>query len=402
MDITKATLLLNRIATQRRSKVLQTISYYGIFVIEGLVLASLGPTLDNLAQQTSSTTGQVGILFTMRSIGGLLGALIGGQLYDKNPGHPLMLTMLAITIAALFFIPLTPVLWLLCLLMLILGFAQNTLDVGSNTLLAWIHGERVAPYLNGLHFFFGVGALIAPIIVAQALKMTGEIRWAYWILGMAVLLVIAWLKPVPSPIKSALGQDIETKPTNKPLVNLFTLFFFIYVGAEICFGGWIYNYAQSMGLANTTTAAYLTSGFFGAFTLGRLLSIPIAARFKPGRVLSYNLAGSLLSLGIIILGPASSTLLWIGTLGLGLSMASIFPGVYSMAERHIAITGKITGVFFIGGNLGAMSIPWIVGQLLENANPQAMMTFLMGNVAVAAIVFIILNRYLQNMSKQPI
>ncbi len=53
-----------------------------------------------------------------------------------------------------------------------------------------------------------------------------------------------------------------------------TLFFFLYVGAEVGFGGWIFTYAVALDLGSETAAAYLTSAFWGALTFGRLLTIP--------------------------------------------------------------------------------------------------------------------------------
>ena len=35
-----------------------------------------------------------------------------------------------------------------------------------NPLLVWVHGDEVGPAMNGLHFFFGVGAFLSPIIIA--------------------------------------------------------------------------------------------------------------------------------------------------------------------------------------------------------------------------------------------
>ena len=47
------------------------------------------------------------------------------------------------------------------------------------------------------------------------------------------------------------------------------LFMSFYVGAEVGVGGWLYSYAIAMELADTTSAAYLTSVYWGAFMLGR-------------------------------------------------------------------------------------------------------------------------------------
>ena len=84
-------------------------------------------------------------------------------------------------------IPVVPLLWLLAAVLLILGLGEGALDVGGNTLLVWGYREKVAPYMNALHFFFGVGAFISPIIVAQAIQATGDIMLAYWALAVLML-----------------------------------------------------------------------------------------------------------------------------------------------------------------------------------------------------------------------
>ena len=64
---------------------------------------------------------------------------------------------------------------------------------------------------------------------------------------------------------------------------MIALLLFLFVAAEASYGGWVYTYALKLGIGSATTAAYLTSAFWGALTLGRLVSIPLAARFRPAR-----------------------------------------------------------------------------------------------------------------------
>ena len=138
-----------------------------------------------------------------------------------------------------------------------------------------------------------------------------------------------------------------------------------YVGAEAAFGGWIYTYAVALDLSGATTAAYLTSAFWGALTFGRLVGIPIAARFRPRTILLVDLLGCLASVGVILVWTSSPVAVWLGALGLGFSMASIFPTAISLAERRIPITGAVTGWFLVASSIGAMSVPWLIGQLFE-------------------------------------
>jgi len=57
-------------------------------------------------------------------------------------------------------VPGLPQLSLLALVMLVLGCAQAGIDVGGNTLLVWLHRDKVPPFMNGLHLFWGLGSIL--------------------------------------------------------------------------------------------------------------------------------------------------------------------------------------------------------------------------------------------------
>ena len=289
--------------------------------------------------------------------------------------------------AMIFLAPLMPMLWILTAVLLLLGVGEGSVDVGGNTLLVWVHSHNVGPFMNGLHFFFGVGAFLSPIIIAQLVLASGDINWAYWALAILIVPVAIALFTVSSPKPpSASGQD-STLRVNHRLVFLTTVFFFLYVGAEVGYGGWVFTYATSLGLANQATAAYLTSAFWGLFTLGRLLAIPISARFRPRTILLVDLVVSLLSLAAILLWSESAIVLWVGTCGVGLAMASIFPVTVSLVERRVTITGRVMSWFFVGASLGGMTLPWLIGQLFESVGPQIMVFSALVAMGLAVLVF---------------
>lgn len=386
--------LLENLKRAENSSVLtNTIAYFASTMILGLSGASLGPTLSGLAANTQTNLSEISFLFTARSLGTLLGAIQGGRLYDRSPGNPVLAGVLLIMATMLGLIPTISLLWLLTLILFLLGFAEGMADVGGNAMLIWVHGKRVGPFLNGLHFFFGVGAFLSPIIVAAALLLSGDIRWAYWMLTLLILPVIFWLLRQPSPVPQTEKKDGEGKEVNPLLVFLVALFLFLYVGAEVSFGGWVFTYAVRMELSAAAAAAYLTSAFWGGLTLGRLGSIPIAVRYRPRTILLVDLLGCLLSLSIILLWHDSLAAVWIGTIGVGLSMASIFPTALSLAERRMILTGKVTGWFFVGSSAGAMLLPWLVGQLFEPIGPQILVYLLIFDLLAAMLVFNVLILY---------
>jgi MFS transporter, FHS family, Na+ dependent glucose transporter 1 len=375
-----------------------TAAYYAAFVGLGLVAAILGPTLLGLAEHTGSSLRAISYLFTARSLGYLIGSFAGGRLYDHVPGHRLMGGGLLVLAATLLLAPLMPLLPLLVFVMLCLGVAEGSVDIGGNTLLVWVHRERVGPFMNGLHFFFGLGAFLSPIVIAQVLLMTGGIQWSYWLLALIVLPMAVWLLRIPSPARQPAAAAGEAGEANWLLVGLIAVFFFLYVGAEVSAGGWIATYAQQTKLASAAVAAYLTSLFWGGFTAARLLSIPIAARINPHTVLFVELFICLAGVAVILLWPASLVALIIGTTGLGLGMAAIFPTTLLVAGRHMKITGRINAWFFVGSSTGPMFWPWLIGQLFDAHGPHMVMVVLAVALALALAAFTALAFYVRRIS----
>ncbi|MBC8252873.1 MAG: MFS transporter [Ardenticatenia bacterium] len=372
------------------SKASQTIGYYTAFVALGLSAASLGPTLPGLAEHTQTHFSGISFLFVARSLGYLLGSLQAGHLYDRLRGHPVLAGTLLAMAAMLALVPLTPVLWLLTAALLVLGVAEGTLDVGGNTLLVWAHRHKLGLVMNGLHFCYGAGAFLSPIIIAQAVLVSGDITWAYWVLALLMLPVVLWLLRLPSPEYKPDADPGRAGKANQRLIILISLFFFFHMGAGVSFGGWLFTYTTTLNLASPTMAAYLTSAFWGSLTLGRLLTLPVVARFRPTSILLANLIGCVVSVGIIVLWPGSQEAIWLGSLGFGLSLAAVFPTSLCLAQGRMAITGRTTSWFLAGGSLGGMCLPWLIGQLFESVGPQSVMFTVIFAMLAALIVLSVL------------
>ena len=261
-----------------------TYGYFATNVVLGLASAALGPTLPSLAENTGSTLGQVGILFAARSLGTMLGAWRGGRIFDRVPGNPLIGVVLLVEAALIAMVPISASLWLLSAVLLVMGLMEGMLDVGGNALLIWLHSANLGPFLNGLHFFYGLGAFLSPIIVAQALLLNGSFRAAYWILALGILPIAFWIMRQPSPRQQEENSKASSKITRPGFIFLIALFLFLYVGAEVSYSGWIFSYTTTLGLSSPAAAAYLTAACWGGLTLSRLLSIPMAARTRPRTV----------------------------------------------------------------------------------------------------------------------
>jgi FHS family Na+ dependent glucose MFS transporter 1 len=386
MDQTRSDVKLDSSRAEARSRLSKTLAYYISYIALGFVIGVIGPTLPGLAEQTGTRLSEISFLFTAHSLGYLFGSLLSGYLYDRTKGHPIIAASLLIMSGVLLLVPFIAWLWVLAALLFILGISEGWLDVGGNTLLIWVHGERVGPFMNGLHFFFGLGAFLSPIVVARAVASSGGIDWAYWVLAMAVfpisLLFIVFKSPeIRRPVRAH-----ESRGANVVMVLLISLFFFLHVGSELSFGGWIYSYALLTGIARKAGAAYLTSTFWGALTLGRLLGIPVSTRLKPGTMLFTDITGCLVACGIILVWRESLPAVVVGTAVMGLSIASLFPTSINFAERSMDVTGKITSFFLVGSSVGSMFFPWLIGQFFESFGPHIMVIVILAALSTALAV----------------
>jgi fucose permease len=379
-------------AAQQRQNAI-TIAYYVTFIGLGMVTASLGPTLSGLAANTGSPLNAISWLFTMRALGYLLGSFLGGRLYDRYAGHPIIAGMLGLMLFTMLTIPLISSLWLLAAIVMLLGLGEGTMDVGINTLIVWLRRANVGPYMNALHFFFGIGTVIAPLVVARAIGLTGDITWAYWVLGGLLLPMIIWVARLPSPPAESEDDSTSGLGVNYLLTGMVAFFLFLYVGAESGYSGWIDKYALALGHATESTAAYWTSLFWFAFTLGRLLSLPLTVRVRPRVILWGGLFGQLICALLILFWPTSSSVLTVGIAGTGLSMAAIFPVMLTWAGRRMKITGFVTSWFFIGSSAGGMFFPWFIGQFFESSGPQVTMYTVLGSLLLGITVFALLMWY---------
>lgn len=379
----------NITAVAPKNRMIQTVCCYAAFIATGLAAGLLGPTLVGLAKQTDSSFGEIGFIFTVHSLGYVVGSTVFGKFFDRIGGHKIFALMIVMLSAALFLIPLAPTLALLLGAAFLLGTAEGTGQVGVNTLLVRLYNRRSTPVLNGAHFCFGVGALTSPLIVAQLLTRGYEFGAAYRFVAVLILPFILLFLLAPSPVIKR-GETMEnTAPIRYGLVALVALFYFLYLGTEISFGGWISAFAVNLKLSDEATAAYLASAFWSALTFGRLLAIALSVKLKPRTLLIADLIFALLGFALVGLAGDSFAQTLAGTIIVGAAFASVYPTMFAFAGNRLNVTGRVAGFFVMGGSLGSMIFPFLVGLAFERSGARSLLVFNAATVASALAVLII-------------
>lgn len=369
---------------------LYAIVYFLSFITLGISTATLGPMLPQLAGSLNTTIGAISILISAKSIGYLLGSIGGGRLYDRFKGHYLIAIAISFMALIMIMIPLLRSFVILAILMATLGLLEGFLDVGGNTLTLWSFRTNVAPYMNALHFSFGLGAFIAPLIIANLMQFNDALRWTYWLLAILFIPSIIGFIYLPSPEPVITIKSDQKNIQNIPIAGLIVLLFFMYVAGENSYGNWLFTYASQSNLTTDIMAAYLTSAFWGSFTFGRLIGIAMVKWLKPAKILIIDMVGSVIALAIILVWSTNVALLWLATITLGLFMASVFPTLFVFAEKRFQITGGLTSMFFAGAGLGTIIVPFIISKLFDQLGVTIIPTTIFIVMTIGTIILLLL------------
>jgi len=369
----------------------KTILYSLAFVALGLISGSIGPTLPALAAQTHVEMKQISNLFVARSLGTLVGSWVIGRVYDRITGHPLLAASLLGAAVALAVIPVTNLLWLLLAISAFIGLASASINVGGNALIVMVHGERVRPFMSAMHFAFGLGGFLAPVLVSLFDHRSDGLQWAYWMLAILIIpaVLLTMLSRSPAPQISHHEERASAIPSL--LLGLLVLFFFLEVGAEASIMGWIFSYAVSHGIA-VQTAYQINSAFWAAFTLGRLATIGLSLRVKALSVVLVCLCLAMLFAVALLIFPASPALVWTCAIGLGLAVAPVFPSTFGYAQNRLHLSGRVTGLFLVGSSAGGMFWPRLIGQFFESQGAQVMPWTVLFNLLGALAIISLISR----------
>jgi len=386
-------------------KKLLTFIYYLTFITLGLISGALGPSVPSFAANTASALNQISTVFVFSSLGYITGSFISGFAFQKIPGNKVLMVVLILMAMGVASLPFIQTLWLLVGIIFLIGITQSTIDVGENTLMVWLHGRKVAPFMNGLHFSFGLGSFTAPLIIAQSLRGTNSINWAFWIIALIMLMPIPFLYRLKSPINPESSQistdEPERQKTPGGLILLLVLYFLFFSGAEITFTNWIYTHGLKTGIVGAETAAYLTSAFWITFMIGRFLGIGLSRRLTSRQIIWMNLIGGFITLVCMLIFSHSVWMLWVGTTAFGFFAATGFPTGMNLAEEINAVTARNTSLIYVASSISVMISPWIVGQFIDRPNNQTLIWVVLTNLSCSMIAMLGIQFYKKERNQEP-
>lgn len=360
------------------------------FVVLGVAESGIGTAWPSISDELGVPLADLGTLLAA-GLGGysILSALSGAISHRLGLGVTLVVAaVLSLSGVGLYILTAS---WPLVLIAAFtLGCGGGLLDSSLNAHAA----HRFTPgAMNLLHAGFGVGATLAPILVATAIGIGAGWRAAYVAIAtvQAALLVLlverrsAWSFAAPAPRRT-------TRLRFDPVVALSLAMFFVYTGIEIATGQWSFTVlTEGRGLA-TGQAGVWVAAYWGGLTAGRLGLSAIATRQGPRRILAYSMVGTIAGTGLFWWNP-----LGLGVWGLplaGVSLAGIFPTLVTLTPQRIGIdrTTAIVGYQLAAASLGAAAVPWAIGRAIGATSLDVVGPIIAGSAVMMAALNGLLDR----------
>ena len=171
--------------------------------------------------------------------------------------------------------------------------------------------------------------------------------------------------PGPGPASPGLGRPGAAAARRRGLVALAGLGYLLYVACEASVAGWIPAQLASVGY-RASFAAGVTSGFWAAMTVGRLVVVPVS-RHVPARRIVLAACALLVAVLTLTALPAAAPAAYVAA---GLAAAPVFPvglawvGAAFPGQRHAtswaltgALVGGITGPAVVAAVVSVAGLP---------------------------------------------
>lgn len=367
-----------------------------IFIGIGLISSIIGPALPTLADRTGTDLATIGALLTTSYFGTMVAQIIAGPLNDRLGARPVLLVAIFLSAGGMLLIAVSRTLWIMLPASVVYGFGFGGVDVTTNLLIAQRFAGRSVPVLNLLHVFFGVGAVIGPAIAGLALDTTDSAIPALWV-GIGVMLI-----PLPFVLSLSRGPvaiEDDGKPTTDfrlrhPLLMLLGGIMLLYVGVEAGLGSWITAYVDKSTSMGEETGALLTSGYWFALTVGRVLGALYGGRFAAYAVLRWSLIGMFIGSIIFVVGNGNITLTVIAVLVMGVFSGPPFPTVIAIVTATFKrAPGRATSVVTALASVGAQTMPWLMGVLLDLISSLAAAIFVLAQCVLLLVIVVLIQRY---------
>ncbi len=346
---------------------------YPNYFIAAMPMASLGPLLDRMMRDLGVPLGRGGLVSGGLFAGGALGLIVFNLAQARIPakwalsgGTALLGLGLMAGGAA------SRGLWALFLSYFVVGIAGVlTTTVGWMWLSAHIE-ENMAASAVAMTLFFGLGMIVVPVIIGQAIDMGATWRWILLVEGMIALLfaaIFAFMPLLDIPDRQNVRlSHLKSVASHEPwlLVGILGAGF-TYTGAESVINVWLPKFQIDVFSSSATWASLSVTLFWIGLVVGRLVFIPLTKRYAATRLLLVCMAMMAAFSVALALAPSQPIALAMAV-GAGLGASASYGLISSYGQNYPEWrSGVVISLFILSGSVGSVVLPYVVGPLANAA-----------------------------------
>ncbi len=303
------------------------------------------------------------------SMAGIMSAgLLLGFLADRFGRRRTILLGLGVFATTAFCVPLAPRFTALLVLISLAGLAIGVFKTGALALVGDLSSStrELTSTMNLVEGFFGVGAIVGPLIVTMLAASGVSWRWLYVIAGglCSILFVIALLARYPQEPRSAdaAPRSVVTalRLVKDPFALGFSLAAMLYVAVECAIYVWMPTLLSGLSASLLVRAGYALPAFFIMRAAGRFVGAWLLQTFEWSLALLICAGAILACFAGSMIGGLQAALYLLPLSGLFMSI--IYPTINSKgigcfkAEDQGSVAGVILFFTCLGAILGPMSM----------------------------------------------
>ena len=352
---------------------------YAAFVLIGISAGVGGVMLPAQMADYGVDRTKIGVTFFVFSAGFFLAGSTAGALVQRLGTRAALGAGTALFTLMSLYTATRPAFLALVILQAPLGYGIGVLESVFNAYIAQL--PRASNRVNRLHAFFGVGALLGPLLATWLLR---SFAWTSVYLVIAVLLVplVAFVLAVfPRPgvsVGEAVHRGLLTDTLRERAVLLGALFLAVYVGLEISVGNWGFSFLVDGRGESQLLAGYAVSGYWLGLTIGRFVISPAASRLGLTEVgMSFGCLAGIVAATGLIWSAAAPALAGAGLVLLGFFLGPIFPTTMAITPRLTHDRLVPTAIGFINGIsvVGGCVLPWLAGAITQAEGVSTLVPF---------------------------
>nr|XP_037286191.1 sodium-dependent glucose transporter 1-like [Rhipicephalus microplus] len=421
--------------------------HHGGLAAKGLITALTGVALLDLGEIYGASISNVSHLITTRSLGGLLGSLLGGMLYDTYNTQITSILMLLLTSVTVLMVPLCPLLLVAHFMAFFMGLSLGAFGTGANVWIINMWPGNSSPALHIFHFAFTVGLLVAPLIAGPFLSPgTSAIA-----VGTSthfhdeVSNLDYELEPSPNATFNesfrVATSDAETTDYYNSyegttvyyafgIASAFYLFLVLSMTSTYCIDKSDFKRKAMRGaqrdpdltgpserlrmhlrrarMHDVSDVAHLCSRerllqagrgpgrrrVFFFFAASRLVAAIVALKVSSRLTLIFT-HGVLVTTALVmtVWRSENALVLWVGSAMMGFGQGPVKAAIVAWTAEYITISNKMMSVVMVTGSIGNLAPALLVGQFVES-DAASFLYVSLGAVLLCAVMFLGMYAYI--------